>query len=142
MGLKRTLADKLFSDYIRQRDGYNCQRCKKHIDPPTSYIQCSHLFGRASYSVRFDEDNAVALCGMIGYFSGGCHGYFEANPVEHRDFFYKRLGRKRFNALCQRARKDLKHFYPNKKVQAKAMRTYYREKIKALKPTEVILGAR
>lgn len=100
--LKRSKADKLFSDYVRLRDAYTCQRCQKKIDPPTPYIQCSHFYGRGGKSTRFDPENAVALCGTIG-FPGGCHGYFQSNPNEHRDFFFKRLGEKRFNALVVRA---------------------------------------
>lgn len=100
--LKRSKADKLFSDYIRKRDSYTCQRCQKHIDPPTSYIHAAHFYGRKGKSTRFDPENVISLCGTIG-FPGGCHGYFQDHPGEFKEFMKKRLGEKRFNNLVIRA---------------------------------------
>ena len=54
--IKRDLADKLFSDFIRKRDG-KCVRCGKG-----GTLQCSHYWGRRMESVRFDPLNAEALC--------------------------------------------------------------------------------
>lgn len=143
MNLKRTTADALFSNYIRLRDNYTCQKCGKHIPPPTSYIHCSHLYSRKWYATRFDESNAIALCGSMWPQPGGCHGYFEGNPVAHRNFFYKRLGKKRFDKLFKKHNKSLKEFYPNMKEQEKAMRILYRRKIEELKSNEPqIFGAR
>lgn len=100
--LKRTKADKLFSDIVRLRANYNCERCGKHYDPPTPYIQTSHFYGRKGLSTRYDFDNVAALCGTIG-FPGGCHGYFQDHPNEHREFFLKKLGQKKYDALVLRA---------------------------------------
>ncbi len=143
MRLKRTTADALFSNYIRLRDKYDCQRCGKHIDPPTAKIQCSHLYGRGNYAVRFDEDNAVALCGSVGvFFASGCHAYLESNPVAHRDFFFNRLGQEKFDALVRRANGLMKDNWPSKKELEKAMREKYRTLIKEIKAKgPVIFGA-
>lgn len=94
--LKRSPADKLFSDYIRTRDDWTCQRCFRQYDPPTISLHCSHFHGRGKKSVRFDPENAVALC-------FGCHQHMGAHPQEHRDFFFKRLGEKKYDALTIRA---------------------------------------
>lgn len=99
--LKRSLADRLFSDYIRTRDKGTCQRCFTPYELPTSALHCSHFWGRGNKSVRFDPDNAMAAC-------YGCHRWLTANPAAHRDFFLKRLGEKRFDVLGVRARTPTK----------------------------------
>jgi len=49
-------ADNLFSKYIRLRDGV-CQKCGT-----TEKLQCSHVKSRANKPVRYNDDNAMALC--------------------------------------------------------------------------------
>lgn len=94
--LRISPADRLFSLYIRSRDLWRCQRCHRTYKPPTSALHCSHFHGRGKKSVRFDPDNAVAFC-------WGCHKYMESQPYEHNEFFYRRLGKQRYEALLVRA---------------------------------------
>lgn len=50
-------AHKLFSQYIRQRDG-KCMRCGK-----TTSLQCSHIRSVGAYKyLEFEPQNAIALC--------------------------------------------------------------------------------
>ena len=58
-------------------------------------LHCSHYYGRGRYSVRFDPDNAVALC-------YGCHRHVGSNPSDHLDFIRERLGPDKFRELTQR----------------------------------------
>lgn len=95
--IKISLADKYFSLKIRSRDNWTCQRCHAEYEPPTASLQCSHFWSRGNKSVRFDEENAVALC-------YGCHRILGSNPVLHREFFLERLGEEKFDALNFRAR--------------------------------------
>lgn len=95
--LRRSKADKLFSDLVRTIAGWSCERCHVHYEPPTMALHCSHFHGRARKSVRWDKENASALC-------YGCHQYFTSNPQEHREFFLKRLGAERLEVLDMRAR--------------------------------------
>lgn len=85
----RTTADKIFSEIIRTRDNWTCQRCATVYNPnnPTSRkgLHCSHYIGRSRYGTRFDEDNCIALC-------YGCHQYFTSHPIEHTQFFLDRMG--------------------------------------------------
>ena len=83
--------DVLFSKLIRLRDKV-CQRCGG-----SGGLQCSHFHGRAKKSVRWDEDNAVALC-------FGCHMHFTANPYEHTAWFENHLGEVKFALLASRSR--------------------------------------
>lgn len=93
--IKISKADRLFSLCVRHLAKWTCQRCHRKYDPPTQSLQCSHFHSRGNKSVRFDFENAVALCVL-------CHQRFTANPLEHTDFFLKRLGKRRFDALTVR----------------------------------------
>jgi len=106
--------DKLFSDYIRLRDKV-CQRCFA----PKNSIACAHFHGRSSKSVRWDEDNACALC-------MGCHSYLDGHPLEKVEFFAKKLGQERFQNLNARYRITWPR--PDKKM----LTIYYREQIRKL----------
>lgn len=87
MKIKLDPLDKLFSKYIRLRAGGVCEYCGQ-----VKRLQCSHFHGRRKRSVRWNEDNACALC-----FS--CHMYLGENPYVHTEFFKKRLGSQRFELL-------------------------------------------
>lgn len=88
-GIKITPADKAFSDYIRTRDNWTCQRCGGYYDPLISTkrmgLHCSHFKGRGKESTRFEPLNADALC-------YGCHRYFTAMPDEHYMWQVSRKG--------------------------------------------------
>ena len=83
MKIKLDALDRLFSLYIRKRARGYCERCKRYFG--VERLQCSHFYGRRARSVRYDPDNACALC-----FS--CHIYLGENPREHTRFFRDRLG--------------------------------------------------
>lgn len=112
MKIKIDKLDVLFSRFIRLRDKV-CQRCGG-----SGGLQCSHFYGRAKKSVRWDEDNSVALC-------FGCHQYFTANPYEHTVWFENHLGVARFELLGSRSGQIGK---PDKV----ALEIYLKEKIKLL----------
>lgn len=102
MKIKIRPADKQFSDYIRSKAGWRCERCGHQFTPPTSGLHASHFWGRARENTRFDPDNLSALC-------YGCHSYFHAQPQEHLDWMLEKLGKKRFDQLKLRA-----HMYRKK----------------------------
>lgn len=101
--------DTLFSEFIRKRAMARvggCERClHPKFDtfkddgstfPAWKKLQTSHFIGRSNKSVRWDEENAAALC-------FGCHQHFQSQPIEHYEWFKKRLG-ERFDLLQGRAR--------------------------------------
>lgn len=62
-GVKTTIADTWFSRCVRERAGWTCERCGRYY--PEVYraaLECSHHYGRKSWSVRFDPKNAESLC--------------------------------------------------------------------------------
>lgn len=54
--------DRVFSKYIRARDGYRCVVCGS-----TAYPQCGHILSRVSYATRWDERNAACQCAACNY---------------------------------------------------------------------------
>lgn len=96
-GIKRSLADKYFSDLIREKADWTCENCKGDYHEERRLLHLSHFWSRRNRSVRFDSENAAALC-------FGCHRKFTENPAIHHEFFRKRLGESRLEALGFRAR--------------------------------------
>jgi len=107
--------DKVFSEYIRLRDKV-CQRCFT----PGNNIATAHFHGRSSKSVRWDEDNACALC-------LGCHSYLDSHPVEKVEFFRQRLGDEKFIHLDSRRRNTWPR--PDKRL----LDIYFQQKLRELK---------
>ena len=95
-GIKRTTGDKYFSDYIREKANWTCERCGKVFDGPHAAIQNSHYFTRGNPRVRFDPDNCSCLC-------VGCHDWFTKNPHDHSEFMRRKLGEVRYDALVLRS---------------------------------------
>jgi hypothetical protein len=97
MKIKISKYDKQFSDFVRSRAKWSCEKCGKfYPEGKRMAIHCSHFWGRGRWATRFDPENCAALC----YF---CHTYLGANPEEHRTWFLNRLGTKRYQALKRRA---------------------------------------
>lgn len=94
--IKIRQSDKLFSEYIRTRDNWTCQRCGKQYQPPTQALHCSHFMGRGKENTRFDPLNCDALC-------YGCHQYFTSHPAEHYQWQVERKGQKLVDALVLRS---------------------------------------
>ena len=117
--MKLSPLDKLFSEFIRKRAIKEVGGCERCLTWKESYLrlQCSHFMGRRKRSVRFDEDNAVGLC-------PACHMYLTSNPLEHVEFFRKRLGQ-RYEMLEARANRP-------QKIDENALTLYLRYQIKIL----------
>jgi hypothetical protein len=92
-GFTHTPADAAFSDYIRARAGYCCQRCGKQYPPKSTGLQCSHNFSRRYYNIRFNPDNALALCHH-------CHNYwFSKDITEAARFLEETVGKDKLAEL-------------------------------------------
>ena len=101
VSIKRDSLDALFSDYVRERDSYTCQRCGKYYEPPTRAIHAAHIFSRRHKGTRHDPLNAVALC-------HGCHTFFTGYPLYFATWVSERLGKQQYALLMHRARKPTK----------------------------------
>lgn len=116
--IKISLADRLFSLYIRTRDNWTCQRCFCDFSQRRWALDNSHFWGRGNKSVRFDPENVIAACKK-------CHQILTANPGEHIALFWNRLGPVKYDALGVRARTptkvDEKLIAMGLKIELKAM---------------------
>jgi len=88
--IKETKIDKVFSIWIRNRDG-RCLRCGKKEN-----LQCAHIYSRIARSVRYEPLNAITLC-------YGCHiGWSHKYPIEFTEFIKKYLGTRKYNLLKEK----------------------------------------
>lgn len=88
MKIKRRPSDIIYSKYIVEKADRICARCHKEAES----IQCSHFWGRANESTRFNDENCDAFCFK-------CHQDLGANPGDFRDWKFKQLGHRRYIAL-------------------------------------------
>jgi hypothetical protein len=98
--IKLDAADRVFSLYIRIRDG-RCMRCGRLGRPnkdghPVIGLQCSHYHGRRKEATRYDPENCDAIC-------AGCHQYFDENRDEYTAMKKLKLGERAFNMLKLRS---------------------------------------
>lgn len=141
MKLKRNATDKYFSDIIRERANWKCERCLKDFSDNHQGLHCSHFIGRGNKNVRWDLDNASALCGgMAPWGIYGCHKVLSEDPGQHYLFFEKKLGRARLEELIQRSREMMKGSGRTEESIRKELKAEYL-RIKN-KNNKKILGAR
>lgn len=95
-GVRIDLADKYFSLFIRYRANWKCESCFTQHEVGSQGLHCSHFWGRARESTRFDPENCVAHC-------HGCHAFLTANPELHRAWKLKQIGQQRYDLLMVRA---------------------------------------
>ena len=114
LGIKRDKLDILVSEYIRKKSGGYCERCGKYYG--WKRLHTCHFHGRSRRSVRYDEDNLVAL-------DFGCHQFLDSQPLEKVEFFKVRLGEDRFDMLNSRMRQT--HPKPDKEL----LTLYYQQRL-------------
>ncbi len=82
----RNRTDDMFRHYVRERDGWKCQRCRKNVfqsDSPMAHVM--HNFSRRHPLTRCHPDNAALGC-------AACHFLMTGDHYEHVKFFTARLG--------------------------------------------------
>lgn len=133
-GIKRSPGDAAFSDWIRERDDWTCQRCFSEFEKPNAGLHNSHFFSRAKKATRFEPDNCAALCFK-------CHQHFTAEDTfrggpmltqEHKDFVLKRIGPERLNRLEVLS-------YATAKIDDSAIKLVYRALLKEMKENRPVL---
>jgi 5-methylcytosine-specific restriction endonuclease McrA len=109
--------DKIFSLYIRNRDGYRCVLCgrTKEIVP----IDAGHLLSRVSHSVRWDEQNVFAQC-------RDCNLTHEYHAENFTMWFLNKFGKDQYERLYAKSKKPTKF----NNADLKVMIDYYKNLIK------------
>lgn len=113
--------DKIFSQYIRTRDGWCCQRCGKAHARNSQGLHAAHIFGRGKHSTRWHENNAVSLC-------YGDHSYLDQNPLEKYKWYKEKFGTALFDQIKELSEKPIRFT----KEQKKELKEHYKQKLKAL----------
>ena len=90
--MKRFPTDDWFSNWVRERDKWTCQRCWMTYVPPTSALHAAHCFSRGKWATRFDPENVCSLC-------YGCHRWLDTHPDLKTEFFIQRLGQRAYDLL-------------------------------------------
>lgn len=89
-------ADKLFSAFIRKRDG-RCLFCHRH-----DALQCSHYVTRSHSTTRYDPQNCDAICPK-------CHWQYERRKqFEYKDKKLLQMGFPLYEGLVERSKKFVK----------------------------------
>lgn len=73
--MKRTKLDAIFSELVRERAGWVCERCGRYFPEGSRMgLHASHIYSRRHAATRTHPYNAVAHC-------YACHQWFGGNPV-------------------------------------------------------------
>ena len=83
--MSKAQADRWFSWAIRARADWTCERCNFKFPPPTTQLQCSHLFSRKHNVTRWHIHNAFAHC-------ASCHAWLESRPPEFAAWASQAMG--------------------------------------------------
>ncbi len=130
MALLITPADKAFSDCVRERADFRCERCGRQVDRydgnARKGLHCSHWIGRGSWGTRFHPLNAYAHC-------YGCHAYFEGRPALFNDWVMERLGGQAMDALKRLGSAPAYGIKKRKKEIAKHYRMEHRDMLEKRK---------
>ena len=121
-GIKRTTTDDLFSDIVRIRANWICERCHRDFKNEKEIFDCSHFVTRGNKRLRWDFENASAIC-------RGCHKYFEKNHDDHVEFMIKKLGQEKYDALRLRKFRQ----WHDQKIDEKELRMGFKIELKKLK---------
>ena len=119
VAIKISKHDKVFSQCIRERAGWCCERCGKYYPEGHARmgLHMSHFYGRRKMATRFDPDNGNSFC-------YGCHSHMGTNRDEYTYFKRKELGDTRFdeltlrgNSTMKRTKSDMDELYAHYKAQ-------------------------
>jgi hypothetical protein len=132
-GIKRNTTDALFSDIVRIKANWTCERCFRNFENKKEIFDTSHFITRGNKRVRWNFDNVSALC-------RGCHDFFGKNPDEHSAFMMKKLGEKGYLQLQLSKTRQVS----DQAIDEKMLRMGFRLILKTLKDKSKsqIFGAR
>jgi hypothetical protein len=123
MGLiKRTPADAFFSNCVRERASWHCERCAKfYPEGHRQGLHCSHHIGRGNHATRYEPLNGFSLC-------YSCHQKMGADPHAHTEWARERLGENSYEILIEKKRQIVRKADRNLKEIA----AHYREQLKLM----------
>ena len=122
MAIKRSAADKWFSDCIRHSANYQCEHCFKKFTGLVQGFECCHIYSRRNRNTRWCKENVVALC-------GGCHRSMTENPITFAAWLRSEYGDGRLQILLDKYNQP--KLITTKKTEA-AVSLHYREEFRRM----------
>ena len=120
--VKRTKHDAVFSDLVRERADFRCERCGEHLRHNPVRLHCSHIVSRKYKRLRYEPLNAVAHC-------ASCHAYLTDRPNEFGRWVEDYLGKAASDRLTELSqvigrfsKPQLEDIYQNMKASLQHMR--------------------
>jgi len=116
----------LFSQIIRLRDNYTCQRCGKKYDKIDRAIHTSHIWPVGTYrSMRFEIDNAKLLC----YYD---HiNWWHKNPMQAGAWVREFLGKEKYAKLLKMSQETIllnEQYFREKEEELNEQLEYYKKR--------------
>ena len=90
MKVRRKKLDIIFSQLVRERANYCCEKCGGNFRD--GGLDCCHIMGRRSVALRWHPANAIAMCRAD-------HMWFTEHPFDFRDFCVDHYGEDRVSEL-------------------------------------------
>ena len=90
--------DRVFSIYIRKRDG-QCVQCLSKQN-----LTCGHLFSRVAHSTRWDENNCFGQC-------RNCNYSHEFDPSKFILWYIRKFGLEKYELLSHKFHSTAKFKY-------------------------------
>lgn len=127
--MKRTPADDAFSLCVRERAHWQCELCKTFYPEAQAVgrsrsLDCSHLFTRGNWSVRFSPINAFCHC-------VACHFRFGGDRELQRTHFEEVFGEGLYIILLER--KQNSSIGRQAKREGKEIAKHYRQEFKRMR---------
>ena len=120
MKIRTTKLDRIFSLYIRERDGWRCRKCKTPYHSPTSSLQCAHIMGRRSKGTRWLPLNAIALC-------AGCHIHFTGQPLDFYDWLKAEIGERSLDQLRFKSKQPTKFTHADEDLMYQELKKMHKQ---------------
>lgn len=132
-GIKRNTTDKLFSDIMRTRANFICERCHRDFSQRKEICDVSHFITRGNKRTRWDAENVCVFC-------RGCHELMGKNPGIYTTFMQYKLGLENYYKLMIRSERKLS----DQKIDEKAIRMGLKLEWKRIceRKKKEIIGAR
>ncbi len=121
--IEKKKANKAFSDYIRERDGWRCYTCGKACDKYTA--DAGHLISRYWSATLYDEDNVKCQC-------KGCNILHENDPEIFKAKWIDEYGEDAYWNMYRRSKVLTKRTA----MDYIAIREEYEEKLREIKEAE------
>ena len=121
--MKRTKLDAIFSELVRERANWTCERCGKYYPEGSRMgLHCSHIHSRRHAATRTHPFNAVAHC-------YACHQWYGGNPVLGGRWAESHLGKERIGVLDGLLRRPIKIT----KAEKEAAYQHYKKELSRLR---------